>query len=342
MNLTNIANTLIICIASVFMLIYLEAILIPFVFAVIIWFLIKEFRQFANKVSFIERTIPNWGLNLVAFVLIFGLIGIFSKMLTVNVQLLLEELPKYKANINKLVEGGNQLFGVDLLSEFKHALDSFGFSGLLKSLFNSLSDILGNIFLVILYVLFLMLEEAYMPAKLKAIFPNSEKFQSSRKLFAEIDKSFGDYIALKTIISLLTGVLSYVALLIIGVDFPLFWAVLIFLLNFIPTIGSLIATVFPAITALLQFGEYMPSLWVLGCIGAVQLVVGNFIEPKVMGNSLNISSLVVLLSLAFWGAVWGITGMILCVPITVVMIILFARFESTRSIAVLLSGNGKV
>lgn len=234
------------------------------------------------------------------------------------------------------------MLGVDILNELKSISSTYDFSNILKDIFTSLSGVLGNIFLVILYVVFLLLEEAFMPNKLKGMFPNSERFQSARTLFQEIDKAFGNYITLKTIISLITGTLSYVALLFIGVDFPMFWAILIFLLNYIPTIGSLIATVFPALTALLQFGEMGPFIWVLSCIGAIQLVVGNFIEPKLMGNSLNISSLVVLLSLAFWGLVWGVVGMILCVPITVVMIILFSRFEATRPIAILLSGTGKI
>jgi len=342
MGLAKTAYTLIICIASVFILIYLESILIPFVFAVIIWFLIKEFRNISNKITFVNRLFPNWLLNLVAFVIIFGLITVFSKILSSNISQLMNELPKYEANISKLIKQGNAVLGMDILNEMHLAIESYNFTSILKQLFNSLSGVLGNIFLVILYVIFLLLEEEYLPSKLRGIFPINEQFQSSRELFQEIDKSIGSYIVLKTVISLITGILSYTALVLIGVDFPIFWAILIFLLNYIPTVGSLFATVFPALTALLQFGEIGPSILVLSCIGTVQLIVGNFIEPKLMGNSLNISSLVVLLSLAFWGLVWGVVGMILCVPITVILIILFSRFEATKPIAILLSGSGKI
>ena len=143
-------------------------------------------------------------------------------------------------------------------------------------------------------------------------------------------------------VSFLTGFLSYIALAIIGIDAPLFWALLIFLLNFIPTIGSLIATIFPMIFCLLQFGELSQGIMVLIFVGAIQILVGNIIEPKVMGNSMNISPLVTILSLSFWGAVWGITGMILSVPITVILIIIFAQFNSTKRAAILLSEKGKV
>ena len=115
-----------------------------------------------------------------------------------------------------------------------------------------------------------------------------------------------------------------------------------FLLNYIPTIGSLVGTVFPAIFSLIQFGEFTPFLIVLFSVGAVQLVVGNLIEPKLFGKSLNLSPLVTILSLALWGQIWGVTGMILSVPITVILVIVFSQFEKTRPIAIMLSENGEI
>jgi predicted PurR-regulated permease PerM len=107
-------------------------------------------------------------------------------------------------------------------------------------------------------------------------------------------------------------------------------------------VGSLIATIFPAIFALLQFGEFTPAILVLTIVGSIQVVVGNFIEPRVMGNSLNISPLVVFLTLAIWGVMWGITGMLLSVPITVIMILIMSEFPSTQPLAILLSQKGEL
>jgi predicted PurR-regulated permease PerM len=129
----------------------------------------------------------------------------------------------------------------------------------------------------------------------------------------------------------------------VGLDFAIFWAFLIFLLNFIPNIGSLIATLFPSALALIQFeNTFAPFLVILIGVGAIQLLVGNLIEPRMMGSSLNISSLAVILSLSLWGTIWGITGMVLCVPITVIMMIIFAQFPTTRPVAILLSENGQL
>jgi predicted PurR-regulated permease PerM len=180
------------------------------------------------------------------------------------------------------------------------------------------------------------------PKKIKVMYPNNTEYKKIDAIMGKIDKSISSYIALKTLISIITGVLSYIALAIIGVDAPIFWAFLIFILNFIPTIGSLVATIFPAIFALLQFGEFTQGLLVLGIVGSIQMVVGNFVEPKVMGSSLNISPLVVFLTLAIWGVMWGITGMLLSVPITVILIIIMAEFPSTRPLAILLSQDGQL
>jgi predicted PurR-regulated permease PerM len=172
------------------------------------------------------------------------------------------------------------------------------------------------------------------------MYPDQKKYNRVNGLVKKIDKSISNYIALKTLVSLLTGFLSYFVLLIIGVDAPLFWAFLIFVLNYIPSIGSLIATIFPTIFALLQFGDFTPAILVLAIVGAIQLIVGNLIEPRLMGNSLNISPLVVFLTLALWGVMWGITGMLLSVPITVILIIIMSEFSDTRPFAILLSRKG--
>jgi predicted PurR-regulated permease PerM len=158
-----------------------------------------------------------------------------------------------------------------------------------------------------------------------------------KNIFGKIDHSISNYLGIKTLVSLMTGLCSFIVLLIIGVEAPLFWAFLIFILNFIPAIGSLIATAFPAIFALFQFGDFKEAILILAIVGSLQLVFGNLIEPKLMGNSLNISPLVVFLTLALWGLIWGITGMLLSVPITVILIIIMSEFPGSRPVAILLS-----
>lgn len=150
------------------------------------------------------------------------------------------------------------------------------------------------------------------------------------------------YISLKSLVNLLSAALSYFIMLGVGIDSPLFWAFLIFVFNFIPAIGPIIGTIFPALFALIQFGEFAPFLVILFGVGGTVVTVGSFVEPRVMGNNLNISPLVAILSLAIWGSIWGIIGMLLSVPITVAMIIIFSQFPKTRTIAILLSEKGRI
>ena len=140
----------------------------------------------------------------------------------------------------------------------------------------------------------------------------------------------------------MTGLISYLVLKVVGVDFASFWAVLIFLLNFIPTIGSIIATLFPSLLTLVQFPTLGPFIATISVLTAVQFCIGSLLEPRLMGNRLNLSPIVILLSLGLWGSVWGIPGMFLCVPITVIIMIICSYFPGTRPLAILLSGNGKV
>ena len=140
----------------------------------------------------------------------------------------------------------------------------------------------------------------------------------------------------------MTGIISYIIMWLFSLDYAIIWAILIFILNYIPNIGSIIAVIFPVIMGLLQFGDLTTVGGLTAALGVVQLAIGNFIEPRLMGNQLNISSFVVLVALGVFGSIWGIAGMFLSVPLTVVIMIILSHFDTTRFIAVMLSGDGIV
>ncbi len=342
MRLAKIAYSFIIIISGITALVYAKPLLIPFILALIIWFLIKELKVGLKKVSYISKQLPNVVLTLLASFMIMVSLVLIVSMITSNIQMLSKNLKVYEGNIDTTIQSINNTFNIDAMEYVKGFTKEFNFGHIFQLILNSLSELFGNAFMILLYVVFLLLEESVFTHKIKAVYRDKETFRHVSELLEKIDRSIASYLTLKTIVSLITGVLSYIALYFMKVDAPVFWAFLIFLLNYIPTIGSLIATVFPAVFALLQFGDIATSLYVLGLVGLIQLIIGNIVEPKIMGRSLNISSLVVILSLSFWGAIWGVTGMILSVPITVVMIILFSEFPQTRFIAIMLSDKGDI
>lgn len=342
MNVQRSANVFILVTIIIAALYLGKNLLIPFLLAIFIWFIIREIRQILRRVALFRKLFPNWLENIIASIFLFAVIGLIITIVTANVQLLGSKIPLYEKNVTVIMLEVERIFNINLMEKMQAFGTNINLSKLISSIINTLSSVLGNIFILVIYVMFILIEEGGFPRKFRAMYPNTQNRKNTLKVLRKIDHSIGRYLLLKTAVSLLTGILSFIVLLIFRIDAPFFWAFLIFILNYIPTIGSLIATLFPALFALLQFGDWGPSLWILFTVGTIQMIVGNFVEPKVMGNSLNISSLVVILALSFWGAIWGVTGMLLSVPITVIMVILFSEIPSTRKIAILLSENGNL
>ena len=332
----------IITISIVFILIKGKNILIPFVFALLLWFIVRNMREELNKIKFVEKHFPFWLKNLIPSILLIAVFTFISKLLMLNINTLTKSYSSYEGNVQVLINQINELFQINILEYFKSNISKFNFGNILQKIIESLTNLVSNTFIIIIYALFILLEEAHFYAKLKTVVSDKSQFLQLTNVLGKIDRSVSKYMGLKTLVSVITGIASYIALFFIGVDAPLFWAFLIFLLNYIPTIGSLIATIFPVIFCLLQFGDFSKGLLVLTIVGGIQMIVGNIIEPKLAGNTLNISPFVAIFALSFWGAIWGITGMFLSVPITVIMVIIFSHFENTRAVAIMLSEKGKI
>ncbi len=340
LNLNKVASFLIVIVAVILALVYGRNILIPFVFAVLLWFFIRMIKHFLDKIAFVKQKIPNWIKNLFIASIILTLIGIASTALLTSINSLARSYEKYQTNMEIVIEKLNGYFHVDLIALVKEHADSLDFGLIFTSLFSSITYIFSNVLVILIYVLFIFLEETKFPNKLKELFPNKEQHQNFENVIGRIEKSVRNYIGLKTLTSITTGTISYFILYFIGIDSPIFWAFLIFALNFIPTIGSIVGTLFPAVFCLLQFGDFIPSLMVLLFVGSLQMTIGNILEPKFIGDTLNISPIVAILSLLFWGTLWGVTGMIVSVPVTVILVIAFAQFSGTKPIAIILSEKG--
>ncbi|MDP3930051.1 MAG: AI-2E family transporter [Bacteroidota bacterium] len=339
-SIKNISHLLFTIFAIVAILFYGQNILIPFVFALLFWFIVKQIRVFMERITFIKTKIPIWLKNLAATIILLFSLNTLLKIVLHNVTLLSHSYQKYQSNTSTIIQKISAELNPEIIERINDFLTHFNIAQTVLNIFNYSTNILGNLFLVIIYALFIFLEEPTFKTKISLLLPNKIKQKNLQYVFEEIEKSISKYLGLKTFVSVLTGLFSWLALLFLGVDFPIFWAFLIFLLNYIPTIGSLIATVFPSIFSCLQYGELLPGLWVLLLVGSIQFIVGNLLEPKLMGNSINLSPLIIILSLSFWGSIWGITGMLLSVPIMAIIVIILSKFPKTKPIAILLSANG--
>jgi predicted PurR-regulated permease PerM len=209
----------------------------------------------------------------------------------------------------------------------------------LRAAVGNFLEFLTATFVVLIYLVFLIAERVSLPGRLARAFGQA-RAAAILTVIETINRAVHDYIALKTFVSALQGFLSFAVLAIFGVDFAVMWGVVIFLFNFIPYIGSFVAVSLPIVLSILQYAEqpWKPLLITLSLL-LIQRIVDNFIEPRLTGQKLGVSPLIVLLSLAFWGWLWGIVGMILAVPLTVIGKIILANIHDTKSLAILMSNE---
>lgn len=342
MRIQNVAYSLIITALVVLLLIVAEPIIVPLVIALLIWFVVKKTRNLIDKIGFIRRYIPRWLKTLVASFVIFNVLLWASQILIYNIEVLSQSYPKYVSNVETLAVKIESLLGIDLKSEITQFISTFDAGAYFEGFINSLSEILGNMIMIVFYIIFIFIEESLFARKLNIIANESNNPEAYHLTLLKIDKTMSRYVGLKSLIALLTASLGFIVFYAVGLDAPIFWAFLLFMMNFIPSVGPILASVLPGLFSLLQFGDFTPFLIIIGSLTSISVLIGNFLEPRLMGNTLNISPLVAVLSLAVWGSLWGITGMLLSVPITVALIIILSQFPNTRSIAVLLSERGRV
>jgi len=198
--------------------------------------------------------------------------------------------------------------------------------------------ILSDTFLVLLYLLFLLLGRDRLLHNLDIAF-KSELASTIKEVVRKTNTQINKYIITKIWISLFTGILVSLTLWLFGVEFAFIWGLLTFLLNFIPNIGSIIASLFPIVFSMVQFDNFVIVIWIASCLLLIQFLVGSVLEPKIIGHSMGISPVVVLFSLIFWGYAWGIIGMILAVPFAVMIKITMENISGLKPVSILISDH---
>ena len=327
----------------IIVLIYGQSILVPFIFALLLWFTIRVFSSISKNIPYYGKYVPENLKKLLSAILVISILYFFSTIILSSFNSIIDSHHDYNENLSNLIILINEQFQIDLESHIKSQSSEISITGFVEMLFDAISNIISSTLMIIIFTIFIFIEEKHLNKKLKQFLSESNSnYKGLDKTLNKIEQSVSKYLGIKTLSSLLTGLLSFGVFYFCDLNFAVFWAFLIFLLNFIPIIGSLLATLFPVAFSLLQFGEFTTASIILIIVTSIQVVIGNFIEPRWMGNSMNISPLVSILSLMFWGLIWGTTGMIISVPFTVVVIIILSEIESTRPLAILLSEKGDI
>jgi len=311
--------------------IYAKSIITPFLLAFFISIIL------AQPISWLEKKrIPGWLALVIVMLGSFMLFSGFAFLLGDSLSSFSGNLSKFESTLTKMsndviqyLNGKGLNIRQDQLSSLVQPVKIFEFTA---SAVNKLFNMVGTTFLIFLIILFILME--FGSFSIKAIVFQGRPDKSSH-YFSSILRNIRNYLGIKTLLCLTIGILIYFTLLIIGVDYPLLWALVAGITYYIPNIGSIISMIPTVLFALVQLG-LGGALWTLGSCTLIHVVIGSIMEPRIMGKGLGLSTLVVFLSLVFWGFILGIVGMILSVPITMTIKIILEQNEKTKWLAILL------
>lgn len=319
-----------------------QRLLIPFVVALFLWYLVNMLVGLFGRLKIFGFHLPAWLRYLAAGAVLAVAVIIVIRIITSSVGELISSAPSYQQAFQRMGWQLQERYEFVHIPEISQFIAEIRVANYIRTLAGAFSGFVGNLGLITIFLLFLFLEQRYFSAKINALMPDADNRAKLYELLADIDTDIRTYIGIKTATSLLTAIASYIVMSYVNLDFAGFWALLIFVLNYIPNIGSIVATLFPSLLALVQFDTLTPFLIVGGGVTLIQFLIGQIIEPLFAGKTLNVTPLAIIFSLVIWGMMWGIAGAFLCVPILVISMIILYHFESTRWLAILLSQNGRI
>lgn len=340
-------SNLVFLIALIFFLWIGRSLFIPLLFATFLWYLLNAIAAYYRKIMPCYKTatgsckIPTKLYNLTSGILSLATIGGIIYLFATQIEPMLVELynstpilqQKLFVFSNYVSEKAGINIDMNLIPNLPQIAAYIG---------SSLAGIATSIGMVLIYLIFMFVEQSSFNKKIDAMPLSKLKAKKLRYILNSIDDNMKKYLFTKTFISAATGLTTYILLRIIGLEYASVWAFIIFILNYIPTIGSIFACALPIAFALISSDTWhLPLLTAISLI-ATEIIFGNIIDPKLTGKTLNISTLAILINLVFWGMIWGPAGMFFSVPILAAIYITTAQFSSTRWIATLLSTDGKI
>lgn len=334
-NVPNIAGlTLIVFLAGV-ALRQARSVLFPFMLAVMLSFILSPVLDFLTRIK-VPRSVSIVLILILTFVILYFL----GALILESGKSFASELPKYGEKLRNGVEFFGKKFHLSGLQRkplsIIQDIDANKVAAFLISSLGPFFSFMSNVFLILIFLVFMLAGKGRTEVKIVKAF-SPDQAARIRRIMVKINSEVQRYLAIKTISNLGSGIATGIILTAFGVRFALLFAFLTFVLNYIPTIGSIIAAGLPMLIAAFQFPDLWPALWIGVLMTVAQNIMGNFVEPKLYGRGLGLSPLVVLFALFFWGWLWGIPGMVLAVPIVAVVRIVCDNIPGLKFIAVLMS-----
>ena len=311
-----------------------QNVFIPVVFGILVFYVVVGLTRLLSRVPLVGRHLPQWLRYTLSIALIGLMLVAIAFLALASKNGVMAQAPLYEQSL---------LATIQKVALFLHIEDEPTWTTLRRDILTQISvqrfvgmtvavvtSVVVGVLVVILYAALLLVEQRVFEAKLANLSPDPHTVARIRQLTTDVNARIGSYLGLKTMLSLLLAILSWAAMAVAGLEFAVFWAVLIGLLNFIPYIGTVLGVAFPVLMAIVQFDTAGQVVAVLLPLAIAQFVIGNIVDPLAMGNSLNLSPFAILVSLAVWTGLWGIPGAFLAVPITAILTIILSEFPGAR------------
>lgn len=320
-----------------------RALFIPFIVAIFLTILLNPLLKLFDKWH-----IPRMFSILITLTITVIVILFISEIFLSSIGAFTEGYRTYGSRFDALLKNFVLQLGIspEVLSGERRLIDdpraaelfgSFSLSGFIGSIVAAVNNLFSKLILMFLFLIFLLLGRNQLMIKSENIF-SSETHKKLIGIVENISIQTQKYLLIKTLVSMITGILVVVILMLFGVEFPLVWGLLTFLFNFIPNIGSMVATLLPLLFATIQFESWTLIIWLGICLIMTHFIIGNLLEPKLMGGTVNLSPVVILFSLIFWSFILGYMGMFLAIPLTVIVKIIFENIDELRPLGLMMGG----
>lgn len=339
-RIRTVAQIIIAFAVVLFLLVQARFLLISLATAIILFSLTSDAINSIARVRLGPVRVPNWLASIVALLLISAALLSLSAVILSQINTLLSTTLAYTDRAPQAISAMVAWLGPDAEKAVFNAVSTLDVAGNLRTLAGQAGGIMQGTVLVILFVGFLFAERIWFTTKLESLFGDTQKAERVARIVSSIIHRVNYYLLVKTLVSVVTGLMVYGVARFFDLDLAGALGILTFVLNYIPSIGSIVATVLVALVAYVQLADGTMALGIFMIVGIIQFMNGNVIDPMLMGRALRVSSFGIIISLAFWAAVWGIPGMFLAVPIMVALMIVCSHVPGFRAIAVLLSREG--
>lgn len=323
-----------------FLLVQARFMLISLVTAIVLFSLTSDAISFIARQRIGPLHVPNWLASIVAVMMIAAALLTLTSVILSQVNTVLLTTLSYTEQTPEAVAALFSWLGEDAEQAVFNSVSTIDLSGYLRTLAGQAGSMMQASVLVILFMGFLFAERVWFSTKLVNFVGDEVQADRISRIVGSIIRRVNRYLLVKTLVSIVTGVMVWFVAKLFGLELATALGIVTFILNYIPNIGSIIATGLVALVTYVQLADAGQTLAIFLVVGTIQFVNGNIIDPMLMGRALRLSSFGIIISLAFWGAVWGIPGMFLSVPIMVAMMIVCSEIPAVRPVAILLSREG--